>query len=193
MFSSFVLAASNHLLAPANWARGRLQAHAGRTARLSLAPMLEVNFSISGDGHLAQWSGDDAPDVTLKLNATELPTLLAKGSAGLMRDVRIEGNADLADALGFVFRNLRWDAEEDLSRVVGDMAAHRMVSDARAFAGHGRLAIERANANVGEFLVHEAALLTPADALTEFANDLAVLRDRLARLEKRVTRLAART
>lgn len=45
-----------------------------------------------------------------------------------MTDIRISGNADLADALGFVLRKLRWDVQQEaLSRVVGDIAAHRAI------------------------------------------------------------------
>lgn len=192
MLSSFILAAANHLLAPAGWARARLQPHAGRTARLALGPLLEVDFSVASDGHLAQWMGDESPDVTLRLSPGDLPSLLAKGSAELMREVRIEGNADFAEALGFVFRNLRWDAEEDFARIFGDLAAHRMVGDGRRIAEQGRLAIDRAGDNLREFMIHEARLLAARDALPILSAELAALRDRLARLEKRVLRVASR-
>ena len=39
MLSSLFLSATNHLLAQAGWARQRLPGHAGRTARLELAPV----------------------------------------------------------------------------------------------------------------------------------------------------------
>lgn len=193
MLSTFFLAAANHLLASASWARARLQPHAGRTARLSLEPLLKVDFSIAADGHLALWVGEDAADVILKLSPGQLPALLGGGAEKLMSEVRIEGNADLADAIGFVFRNLRWDAEEDLSRLLGDMAAHGLVQRGRRFAEQGELALRRAGENVGEFLAHESALLTPAGALGELSEELVQLRDRLARLEKRVARLSARS
>ena len=43
MLSSLFLSATNHLLAQAGWARQRLQGHAGRTARLELAPVAEID------------------------------------------------------------------------------------------------------------------------------------------------------
>ena len=99
MLSSLFLSATNHLLAQAGWARQRLQAHAGRTARLELAPLTAIDFSISAEGQLAEWSGEDAPEVCLRLAVAELPPLLAGGMESVMRHVRIEGNADFAEAL----------------------------------------------------------------------------------------------
>lgn len=193
MLSSFILATANHLLASAPWARDRLQAHAGRTARLSFQPILNIDFSIAAEGQLASWESDEAPDVVLKLSPNQLPALLSGGTAKLMGEVRIEGNAELAEALGFVFRNLRWDAEEDLSRLLGDMAAHRILDGGRQIANHGQLALGRAGSNIGEFLAYESGLLTPAGALEGLSVELVELRDRLARLDKRVGKLAARS
>lgn len=189
MLSSLFLSATNHLLAQSGWARQRLQPHAGRTARLELAPVALIDFSIAADGHLAEWSGEDAPEVLLRLAVAELPQLLADGMESAMRHVRIEGNAELADALGFVFRHLRWDAEEDLSRVFGDIAAHRLVDGGRRIANVGRRAVARATGNIAEYLTEESPLLVSRRQLPAFASEVVALRDAVARLDKRVARL----
>ena len=43
------------------------------------------------------------------------------------REVEMQGDAELAQEISFLARHLTWDVEEDLSRVVGDIAAHRVV------------------------------------------------------------------
>lgn len=192
MLSSLFLSATNHLLAQSGWARQRLQPHAGRTARLELAPVALIDFSIAADGHLAEWSGEDAPEVLLRLAVAELPQLLADGMESAMRHVRIEGNAEFAEALGFVFRHLRWDAEEDLSRLFGDIAAHRLVEGGRKVVDEGRRSLERASGNVAEYLTEESTLLVPRKALPAFAEEVVALRDAVARLDKRVARLERR-
>ena len=108
---------------------------------------------------------------------------------GLMREVRVEGNAEFADALGFVFRHLRWDVEEDLSRLIGDIAAHRLVDAGRRFGVEGRDALERASGNLIEFLTEERPVLVARAALPGFATDIAALRDAVGRLDKRVARI----
>jgi len=192
MISSLFLSATNHLLAQAGWARQRLQPHAGRTARLVLIPVAEIDFSVANDGQLAEWSGEEAPEVSLRLAVADLPRLLVDGLETAMRHVRIEGNAEFAEALGFVFRHLRWDAEEDLSRLFGDIAAHRLVEGGRKVVDEGRRSLERASGNVAEYLTEESTLLVPRKALPAFAEEVVALRDAVARLDKRVARLEKR-
>ena len=192
MISSLFLSATNHLLAQAGWARQRLQPHAGRTARLVLSPVAEIDFSVANDGQLAEWSGAEAPEVSLRLAVADLPRLLVDGLETAMRHVRIEGNAEFAEALGFVFRHLRWDAEEDLSRLFGDIAAHRLVEGGRKVVDEGRRSLERASGNVAEYLTEESTLLVPRKALPAFAEEVVALRDAVARLDKHVARLEKR-
>ncbi len=192
MISSLFLSATNHLLSQAGWARQRLQPHAGRAARLVLSPVAEIDFSVTNEGQLAEWSGEEAPEVSLRLAVADLPRLLVDGLETAMRHVRIEGNAELAEALGFVFRHLRWDAEEDLARLFGDIAAHRLVEGGRKVVDEGRRSLERASGNVAEYLTEESTLLVPRKALPAFAEEVVALRDAVARLDKRVARLEKR-
>ena len=56
--------------------------------------------------------------------------------AGKPPPVKIEGDVQLAAEIGWLAENLRWDFEEDLSRVVGDVPAHALADAARrAMAG----------------------------------------------------------
>lgn len=192
MISSLFLSATNHLLSQAGWARQRLQPHAGRTARLVLSPVAEIDFSVTNEGQLAEWRGDETPEVSLRLAVADLPRLLVDGLETAMRHVRIEGNAELAEALGFVFRHLRWDAEEDLARLFGDIAAHRLVEGGRKVVDEGSRSLERASGNVAEYLTEESTLLVPRKALPAFAEEVVALRDAVARLDKRVARLEKR-
>ncbi len=189
MLSSVFLSATNHLLSQSGWARTRLQAHAGRTARLAVTPVTEIDFSVAADGHLAAWASEEEPEVLLRLDAADLPKLFIDGLETAMRHVRIEGNADFADALGFVFRHLRWDAEEDLSRIFGDMAAHRLVEGGKQVLLGSRHALERAGGNLAEYLTEEAPVLIPRTVLPPFFHEIVELRDALGRLDKRIIRI----
>ena len=42
--------------------------------------------------------------------------------------MRIEGDVILAAEINWLVDHVRWDIEEDLSRVLGDAMAHQMVS-----------------------------------------------------------------
>jgi ubiquinone biosynthesis protein UbiJ len=176
----------NHLLKDAQWARERLAQSAGSTVRIAMPPF-RLEFAIDADGKLSEASTQQ-PDVVIALPA-DAPLHALSGSEALMRKARITGSAELADSLGFVFRNLRWDAEEDLSRLVGDIAAHRLVAQARRLASWHVDATNNLAENFAEYLREEQPILTGARLAEEFAKNVDDLRDDVARLDKRVARL----
>lgn len=190
MFEQTAILALNHLLRDAQWARDRLIPLAGKTARLTMPPV-GVEFAITSDGTLAV-AASARPDVTIDLPA-HAPLQLAGGMEALMRQARISGSAELADTLGFVLRNLRWDYEEDMSRVVGDVAAHRAAGGLRRFVHWQRNAARRAAENVAEYLRDEQGSLKGRGAVSAFGAAVDTLRDDLARLEKRIERIETRS
>jgi ubiquinone biosynthesis protein UbiJ len=127
-----IIGALNHLLAAQSWAMARLQPHAGDTIRLELGPTL-IEFSVTADG-LLEAAGGRVPAVTIGVPLGVLQQLLARDPQA-RRSVSVTGNAGIAADLEYLFANLRWDIEADLSRVVGDIAAHRIGRAGRAVAG----------------------------------------------------------
>lgn len=184
------LGAVNHVLKSAPWARERLAPHAGRVAQVSADPLV-FRFSIAADGTLVASKSEGPAAVTLTLPLSALPHFIAGSADKAMSAVRIEGSADLADALGFVFRHLSWDVEEDLSRVVGDMLAHRVVAGARALGASQARGFRALSGNVAEYLSEEQKLLVAHAEATRHEQDLLALRDAIARLGKRLDRLGA--
>lgn len=190
--SRVFVAGVNHLLKDADWARERLVVHPGRVVRLRADP-IDIRFAIAADGTLTEADSEAEPEVTLSFPLSEAPRLVSGDLSRIMNAVRIEGSADLAEAVGFVFRNLRWDIEEDLSRVVGDIAAHRMVSAAHSVRDMHSRAWQALGANVSEYLGEEQGVLLTRRFEVGFADDLRALRDDVARLEKRVARIEGRS
>jgi ubiquinone biosynthesis protein UbiJ len=183
------LAILNHLLTQAPWARARLSPHAGRHARLDLA-RLTVDFTIGADGLLVPSEPDSLPEVTLALPLGALILPPPGGLDALMAKAQISGSADLADALAFVLRHLRWDAEEDLAKFIGDIAAHRLVTVGERFAHIPRQLAASAAGNASGLLGKESAALLVARADGEnLAADIRLFESALASLETRVAHL----
>jgi ubiquinone biosynthesis protein UbiJ len=69
----------------------------------------------------------------LRLTVTEeSPVSLASAlAAGGKPKVRIEGDVQLAAEINWLIDHVRWDAEEDLARLVGDAMAHTLAQAAR--------------------------------------------------------------
>jgi len=185
MFGPLSLAALNHLLSQADWARAKLMPFAGRCARLAMPP-LQLDFAIRPDGYLEAAAA--APDVTMTLPA-DAPLRALQGQEQVIAAALVEGNAHLATELSFVLRNLRWDAEEDLAHAVGDIAAHRLVQGAAALAGWHRDAARKLAENAVEYLAEENPVLPRPRDLATHAAELVALRDKLSQLERRVAAL----
>lgn len=179
----------NHLLAREQWARDRLVPFVGRRVRFRVAPLPDLVLEIDDSGQVGPGTADDVA-LTLTISPAALPRILARDERAL-REVHLDGDVGLAGAIQFLFHNLRWDVEEDLSRVVGDVAAHRMTGVARDFAAWQRQAAERFGQNVAEYLKDEAGLLVHPHELETFGHDVDEVRDAVERLEKRVQRLVA--
>lgn len=181
------LLAVNHVLGQAAWARQKLMPFAGHTAKITMPP-ISAAFLIRDDGYLAAPPPEAEPEVAISLPASA-PLLAIQGTDALMRAARLEGSADFAEALGFVLRNLRWDVEEDLSTLVGDIAAHRLVGTAHKLADWHKQAAQNLAENLAEYFTQEQPLIAQSAAIKEFALAIDDLRDDIARLEKRLQRL----
>lgn len=182
------VAAVNHLLAGADWARRKLAPHAGKRAAFDVFPA-RFAVEVCGDGTLAAAGADAPAAVTIRLTHLNLLELLA-GGRDAWRSAEVEGDAEFAAAISQVAANLRWDVEEDLSQVVGDIAAHRLAGAGRTAAAWPRQAARSLAENAAEYLTEEAHLLVTPLQASEFVRAVDALRDDAERLEKRIERLA---
>lgn len=193
MFDQAFLATFNHLLEGANWARARLAPFAGRRARIELPPF-SFDFEIGAEGyvqpHPDSATADVATDVTIALPANA-PFLLPQGLDKLMAGASVSGNAEFATELSFVFRNLRWDAAEDLSKLVGDIAAQRLVQGASRFLAWQKQAATHLAENLADYLVQENPLLIATDEFATLRDGIARFNVDLSRIENRLTLLAS--
>jgi ubiquinone biosynthesis protein UbiJ len=70
-------------------------------------------------------------DLTLTVSESS-PWVLAQGLfKGEKPAVRIEGDVQLAAEVNWLADHVRWDIEEDISRIVGDAPAHMLVQACR--------------------------------------------------------------
>ncbi len=145
-------------------------------------------FDVTPEGLLIASTSDVEPAVLIDLPAST-PFLALQGHAAIMRAARISGSAEFAQTLGYVLQHLRWDVEEDLSHVLGDVISHRLVAGAHLFlASQKKFAMALAE-NVSEYLTEEQPALVRRIPIADFSADVHKLRDDIARLEKRLQRL----
>jgi ubiquinone biosynthesis accessory factor UbiJ len=191
MLTSIAVAVINHLLAREAWARERLAPFAGKHLAVSLEPLARIALTIGADGLVAAAPADAAFDLSATLPAAALPKFVGQRDA-LLADLHVSGNAELATAVTYVAQHLRWDAEDDLARMIGDIPTHRVAGAARSFAAWQRDAAQRLAANVSEYVSEEARIVVRTPQLRELADDIASTAAAIDSLEARIARLEHR-
>lgn len=186
----------NRVLADYPLARERMQSHAGKTIAASVGPF-DVLMRVSGHGEMemvgtgAVDGSAETPaptDVSLQIPLALLPRL-ARGDESAFSEVLFAGDSEFAATISMVARNVEWDIEEDLSRVIGDIAAHRLVGTVKSLRSWGKDANTRLMENIGEYLTEERRSFISTRELEEIAVANEALRDALARLGARVNNI----
>ncbi|MFL6604535.1 MAG: SCP2 domain-containing protein [Steroidobacteraceae bacterium] len=101
-------------------------------------------------------------------------------------DVRIDGDAELAQKFRELALLLRPDLEEELSLVLGDVPAHQLGRFARAALGFTQKAAATTVRNVAEYLGHERRDLVPRTEAEQFLQGVDTLREDVDRLAARI-------
>lgn len=186
---------ANRVLRDYPLARQRLADFAGKTLQVHAGPF-KTSLRITAAGEMEVMGVRTASDAALPFDVTLIIPLhalpgLAVQQESAIQQVQFSGDSELAALLAELVRHLDWDIEEDLSQVIGDVAAHRAVKTAKTLQQWGADAAQRMGENVAEYLTEERRLLLTRRDADEFALETQNLRDAVARLEKRVTKLVA--
>jgi len=183
------IAPINRLLRQNSWALERLKPFAGKIVRADCFP-ISILLGIAESGAAIAATPELAPDIQIRLSPGLLLRLAARDNTA-WNDITVEGDAQFAAALNAIARNLRWDMEEDLSRVFGDIAAHRMAETARKIDQWGRQGADNLARSFSEYWTEERPLIAGRANVEQFNRDVDALRDDLARLEKRIEQFTA--
>lgn len=105
--------------------------------------------------------------------------------------IAIEGDAEFGAALREVLSQLTWEAEEDLSRIVGDVLAHRIAGFAQNWLAWGEQSLKRFALSTSEYFTEEQALLAKPRHLAQFAREVTAVESAVDSLEERIQKLLA--
>jgi ubiquinone biosynthesis protein UbiJ len=104
--------------------------------------------------------------------------------------IRIEGDAEVAQAFRDLLKAARPDVEEELSRIIGDVGAHQLGNFARGAIKFGQRVANTFAQNVAEYLQEETRDVVGRIELDEFTHEVDRLRDDVERLEARMKSLS---
>ncbi len=164
--------------------------HAGKQACIDVSG-IDLRLSVTADGMVETGRADQTADVTILVRLADLP-LIGQNRERAFSYVKIEGDAEFANTISQLSRGLRWEAEYDIERLVGPIAANRLVGGARAAFEAARTGQQKVAENLAEFLTEEQPVLVRPLMVDEFAGEVSRLRDDVERAAKRIARLESK-
>jgi len=153
-----------------------------------------IYFRALGERMVLETTSEAAADATLSGTPLALARLAGPMPETALRTgaVRIEGDAEVAQTFSELLKHARPDLEEELSRVVGDVAAHQIGNVARSALGAARRVSDTFLQNVSEYLQEEGRDVPSRTEADEFLRGVDRLRDDVDRLEARLGLLESR-
>jgi len=138
----------NHVLYSEPEAMRRLARQKGQRIELVWQKIqLQLQATPAGLLERCQFEGFDLRLTVTDESPLDVLTALARGDKPR---VRIEGDVQLAAEVNWLIDNVRWDAEEDLARLVGDAPAHTLAQLGRqALAAIRSFVVSKAPAAAG--------------------------------------------
>ena len=187
-----VVRAINHLIEREPQARSRLRMHAGKQVMLR-APSVRVMLAVAQDGafqvHEAD-AHDQPPALCLDVDASAMLAAKMRGQPLGLTGVHITGDAEFAQTMSWLMANLRWDAEDDLAGLIGDVGAHRVARAARGLMGEVQRLRHQLEGDARDWVAESPRALVGRGEFTTCSAQVAQLRDAVARMDKRITLLA---
>ena len=131
------------------------------------------------------------PDAAITGSLLSLARLSGASGEAAVRDGSLElaGDAEVARDFQRLLQYGRPDLEEELSGLVGDVAAHEIGELARRLGRWGEQARDTLRQNLSEYLQEESRALPTRYEVEEFRARVESLRDDAARLDARLQRL----
>jgi ubiquinone biosynthesis protein UbiJ len=185
----------NHLLAQEPWAVQQLQIHAGKVACIDVE-LYALRVQIASDGMLQMADLNQAhgsqfeqqAQVTIRLKMSDVP-LIMQNRERAFSYVKIEGDADFANTISQLSKDLRWEFEEDLSHVVGDVAAVRLVAIGKNLIKVAQSTHQKLQENAAEYFLEENPMLVRPTEVRMFGEQVNKTRDDVERMMKRIEKL----
>lgn len=178
----------NRQIARSSEAQAAAAALDGRALAIRLRGTgLVLQLALSdGELMLARGAGIEA-DATLETTPLGLAELTRGDAAG--GRIAMTGDPVIAQHFERLLRATRPDWEEELSRIVGDVAAHEIGNAVRSMLAFGRHATQRLSRDTAEYLSEESRDVATLAEIEGFNNDVREVERRAGDLERAVARL----
>tara|TARA_Y100001936_G_scaffold243230_1_gene281765 strand:- start:15447 stop:16052 length:606 start_codon:yes stop_codon:yes gene_type:complete len=188
MLSSVALTPFNHILLSESWAKKRLQSHIGKTIQFCISPFFSTKLTVQESGELVVDSNNKHIDAIATCALGLLPRLFVHDK-NAYSEIDISGDILFAKDFIYISKNLNWDVEQDLSHIIGDVLAHRMVRTSTNIKYWHRDSTRNLLEAIAEYYLEEQPLLANSAYVKKFNEGVDVLKKKVDQLTIRTDKL----
>ena len=152
---------------------------------------LAMYFVFDADAVELAFNAEHEPDVVITASIVTLAGMIGSDGAQAIRDGKVDltGNAGVAEAFRDLLSFTKPDVEEELSKFVGDAAAHQLGQLAAGLRSWALDARKTMGGNIREYLQEESRDVPSRYEVEQFTRKVDALRDDVARFEARLSRI----
>ena len=106
------------------------------------------------------------------------------------KDITIKGDIDLAKEVSEILKKIKWDVEEDLSKIIGDVAANRLgILGGKFFNESKKVTLSIAEA-FKEYWEEEKPLIAKKTRVHQFLAEIDNISEDVERIEAKINNIA---
>lgn len=184
MFTPLITRFLQHITQQNNWSRPYLTPFSGRILQFDFS-LLKAHLIILEDGSLSLAGKTAKADAVIHIPPSLAMRLMAQDESAKMQ-IKIDGDTHLATELSKVLQQMRWDYEEDLSHVIGDIAANKLVAGGKKMAQETKKQSINLAEMLSEYWQEEKPTIAKKWQVEKFVQEVDSLKSDIARFEKKL-------
>jgi len=182
-----ITTAINHLLEQEDWAQQAMAIHVNKVVCFDIG-LNKLSWQVGVNNLLKRAPPHAIANVIISVSISDI-LLTTTDYSRLFSHVKIKGDADFANSISQISRGLRWDFEKDLSNIVGDIAAVRIVTTGKSIISNILSSHKKIAKNIAEYLVEEQPTLVRPREVSQFSNNTNRLHEDLQKIAQEIDKL----
>lgn len=177
-----------HITQQNSWSRPYLTPFSGRILQFDFS-LVKAHLIILEDGSLSMAGDTASADAVIHIPPSLAMRLMAQDESAKMQ-IKIDGDTHLATELSKVLQQMRWDIEEDLSHLMGDIAANKLVTGSQKIAQETKKQTVNLAEMLSEYWQEEKPTIAKKWQVEKFVQEVDSLKSDIARFEKKLKKLS---
>ncbi len=187
MLKPFITRFLQHITQQNSWSRPYLTLFSGKVLQFDFS-LFKAHLIILEDGSLSLAVDTAIADAIIHLPPSLVMRLLARDEAAKMQ-IKIDGDSHLATEFSKVLQQMRWDYEEDLSHLMGDMTANKVVAGGQKIAQEAKKQTVNLAEMLSEYWQEEKPVIAKKWQVEQFVQEIDSLKSDMARFEKKLQKI----